>query len=222
MGGSAFGAHVLLSLYKNSISVALVLVSNYSLPQWVNKDSLVVLSSYSGTTEEILSCGREATERKAMVVGISNGGQLVEFLKQQDYPRLIFAAKNNPCGQPRLGSGYMVLGTIGIVCKLGFLNIPKEEIVEAINNLRKHQEEIQKEAIEIAKQKDNEEIFIIGGGQIYEQGIKYADKLYLTLVKGEFVADTFFPDYSKFRKIVYKQEGKDNKYQYTFLELVRE
>src|SRR3989338_5923686 len=37
----------------------------------------------------------------------------------------------------------------------------------------------------------SDEVFIIGGGQIYEQGIKYADKLYLTIVKGEFEADTF-------------------------------
>ncbi len=76
------------------------------------------------------------------------------------------------------------------------------------------------EAIEAAMKKDNKEIFIIGGGQIYQEGMKYADKLYLTLVKGEFVADTFFPDYSKFRKVVYKQEGQDKKYKYTFLELV--
>jgi len=42
------------------------------------------------------------------------------------------------------------------------------------------------------------EIFIIGGASIYEQGIKYADKLYLTLVEKEFPdADTFFPEYTK-------------------------
>lgn len=76
------------------------------------------------------------------------------------------------------------------------------------------------EAVNLAKEKDKKEIFIIGGGQIYQEGMKYADKLYLTLVKGEFEADTFFPDYSKFRKIVYKQEGQDKKYKYTFLELV--
>lgn len=76
------------------------------------------------------------------------------------------------------------------------------------------------EAIEKAKEKDSVEIFIIGGGQIYEQGIKFADKLYLTIVKGTFTADTFFPDYSKFNKVIFQQEGQNKQYQYTFLELV--
>lgn len=78
------------------------------------------------------------------------------------------------------------------------------------------------EAIKIAKEKDQNEIFIIGGGQIYEQGIKYADKLYLTIVEGSFEADTFFPDYSRFNKVIYKKEGQNSQYQYTFLELVPE
>ena len=65
------------------------------------------------------------------------------------------------------------------------------------------------------------EIFIIGGGQIYQQAIKYADKLYLTIVKGNFEADTFFPDYSEFKKIVFKKESGDENYRYTFLELER-
>jgi dihydrofolate reductase len=78
------------------------------------------------------------------------------------------------------------------------------------------------EAIDKAKRKDNKEIFVIGGGQIYEQAIKFADKLYLTLVKGNFDADTFFPDYSQFTKVVYKKEGQDDNYRYTFLELVKE
>ncbi len=76
-------------------------------------------------------------------------------------------------------------------------------------------------AIELAKIKDEEEIFIIGGGQIYEQAIGIADKLYLTIIKGKFAADTFFPDYFRFNKVVYKKKGQYNNYSYTFLELER-
>jgi len=74
-------------------------------------------------------------------------------------------------------------------------------------------------AIEIAQEKDDQEIFIIGGGQIYDQTINLADKLYLTLVKGLYSADTFFPDYSAFSKIISKKPGQDLNYSYTFLEL---
>lgn len=72
----------------------------------------------------------------------------------------------------------------------------------------------------VAKATEDKEIFIIGGGQIYEQAIGIADKLYLTLIDGTFDADTFFPDYSRFKKVVYKKEGKFHQYKYTFLELI--
>lgn len=75
------------------------------------------------------------------------------------------------------------------------------------------------QALDIAKIQDKNEIFIIGGGQIYEQGIKLANKLYLTIVEGSFAADTFFPDYSRFNKEIFRQKGQYKQYKYTFLEL---
>ena len=78
------------------------------------------------------------------------------------------------------------------------------------------------EALKIAKGKDKEEIFIIGGGQIYAQTIGLADKLYLTIVKGEFEGDTFFPDYKKdFKRVVFEKDGEHELYKYKFLELER-
>lgn len=79
-----------------------------------------------------------------------------------------------------------------------------------------------KKAIEFAKKRENKEIFIIGGGQVYKQAINFADKLYLTLVKGNFKADTFFPDYSKFSKVIFRKKSRNKNYEYTFLELERD
>ncbi len=75
------------------------------------------------------------------------------------------------------------------------------------------------DALDIAKQKDSQEIFIIGGGQIYETAIDIADKLYLTLVEDNFDADTFFPAYSKFTKIISKEDKQNDQYKYIFLDL---
>lgn len=59
------------------------------------------------------------------------------------------------------------------------------------------------EAVSIARQSPGgEEIFVIGGGQIYAQAIPLADRLYLTIVEGEYEGDTYFPDYSAFVKVV--------------------
>lgn len=77
------------------------------------------------------------------------------------------------------------------------------------------------EAITTAKQQAAGEIFIIGGASIYQQAIPFADKLYLTVVKGTFKADTFFPDYSPFKKVVFEEKHQTDKYIFTFVELIR-
>ena len=79
------------------------------------------------------------------------------------------------------------------------------------------------EAIQLAKRKPGgEEVFIIGGGQIYAAGIGYADKLYLTLINDEKDGDSFFPEYEQsFKKKVYEEEREWNGIKYTWVDLMR-
>ena len=80
------------------------------------------------------------------------------------------------------------------------------------------------EGIEKAKDsKGSDEIFIFGGGQIFKEALEknLVDKLYLTLVQGDFSADTFFPDYSHFSKEIFIGAGEENGVIYKFLELTR-
>ncbi len=56
------------------------------------------------------------------------------------------------------------------------------------------------EALELALS-FKKEIFIIGGGEIYQQALPRTDRLYLTVIDGDLPADTFFPDYSEFKKV---------------------
>jgi len=77
------------------------------------------------------------------------------------------------------------------------------------------------EAINKAK-KFHKEIFIIGGAQIYSLAIKYADKLYLTLVDKEYPnADAFFPDYPEFKKKVFEEEHHLENLYFKYIELVK-
>jgi dihydrofolate reductase len=82
-------------------------------------------------------------------------------------------------------------------------------------------EELEKEFLNI-----DEEVFIIGGGQIYKLFIEKADKLYLTEVEADFKdADTFFPtfDKNKWQKVSEEKHEPDekNKYSYTFTEYLK-
>ncbi len=76
-------------------------------------------------------------------------------------------------------------------------------------------------AIRKAGELEKKEIFVIGGGQIYDLALPYADKLYLTLVEGRYDADTFFPDYSAFGKVIYQEQLQRAKYRFRFLELTK-
>lgn len=77
------------------------------------------------------------------------------------------------------------------------------------------------EAILIARENEKEEIFIIGGASIYTQFLPMVNRLYLTFVEGEHEADTFFPDYSDFTKIVSEEKVDNGEYKFTFFILER-
>jgi dihydrofolate reductase len=78
------------------------------------------------------------------------------------------------------------------------------------------------EAIEEAKKAPgSDEIFIFGGGQIFKEAINQdvVDRIYLTVVKGDYAADTFFPEYAEFTKVIENEEKEADGYKYTFLTL---
>jgi len=68
-------------------------------------------------------------------------------------------------------------------------------------------------------QNDDLEVFIIGGGQIFEQALPFTDRIYLTIVDSGFAADTFFPEYAEFKNVISRQKGKSDSYSYEFLTL---
>lgn len=76
-------------------------------------------------------------------------------------------------------------------------------------------------AITYASTIDQDEIFVIGGGQIFKEALPITDKLYLTVVKGNIEGDVFFPEYSAFNKIISQTDNESNGYSYTFLELIK-
>jgi len=79
------------------------------------------------------------------------------------------------------------------------------------------------QALKTASQKKYKKVFIIGGGEIYKQTIDMADKLYLTIVDGNFEADIFFPEYEEKFQLVEKTAATDtnSSYKYVFTEWKR-
>lgn len=78
------------------------------------------------------------------------------------------------------------------------------------------------EAVEKAREIDQEEIFIIGGAQIYEQALPIIDRLYLTLIDDEKPGDAYFPAYEHlFTKKLAEEAGEHNGLKYKWVDLER-
>ncbi len=135
MGGSRFGPLIVKELFKHEISVPYFINDTYDLPGFVGASTLVILSSYSGTTEEVLVCAEVAKKKQAKICGLCLGGPLASFFKSNNLPAYIFQTPYNPSNQPRIGVGYMVAGHIGLLFGSGYLLIDPSEIDEAIKNL---------------------------------------------------------------------------------------
>ena len=136
MGGSRFTPRTIKELFRDRIKEPYEIVEEYTLPAYVDKDTLVILSSFSGTTEEVISCGQEAIKRGAKITAIVKGGKVAQLLKSQNAPGYILDPKFNPCGQPRIGGGYLLMGHAGLLKALGLLELSDTEVTSAIEFAR--------------------------------------------------------------------------------------
>ena len=103
MGGSAWPAEILKAYLSDQDKKHLELHRNYGLPQGLPKNTLVVLMSYSGNTEETLSAYKEAGQMNLPRISITSGGQLKEKSFQENIPVVEI-----PEGlEPRMATGYL-------------------------------------------------------------------------------------------------------------------
>ncbi|MBA64800.1 MAG: bifunctional phosphoglucose/phosphomannose isomerase [Candidatus Marinimicrobia bacterium] len=114
MGGSAIGGDIVSVLESSNIKIPFMVCRDYSLPNWVNKNTLIICSSYSGNTEETLSIFNQSLNLGAKVCGITTGGILLKKLEEFDKDYIII-----PSGlQPRAAIAYSFIPIIKFLEKL--------------------------------------------------------------------------------------------------------
>jgi len=135
MGGSALGARIVDSLLVNRLRVPFEIFNEYHIPNYVNDETLVIVSSYSGNTEETLDCLHESLTKGAKIFGITAGGRLAEILSDRKIPSYIFEPVNNPSKQPRMSIGYAIGTVLAILTKLNVVHFSPEEVDKAISSM---------------------------------------------------------------------------------------
>lgn len=131
MGGSILGTHIIQTVFKDELKVPVLIVPDYTLPEFVDENTLVIASSYSGTTEETISALNDAKQRGAKIAGITSGNEVARILEEWQLPCVVFPTTYNVSGQPRMGLGYSVFGQMILFAKCGLLEIT-EEMYEAV------------------------------------------------------------------------------------------
>jgi glucose/mannose-6-phosphate isomerase len=166
MGGSALGARVIRHLAGSYLTRPLEIVSDYHLPGYVNNRTLVVLSSYSGNTEETLSCATEALHKGSKLAVVASGGDLAQFASLHQCPSYIINPVYNPSNQPRMAIGYAITGQIGLLNSYGLLGSYTLNIENITRSLRESAEKFLPEsannpAIQLASASLHKTIFLV-------------------------------------------------------------
>lgn len=138
MGGSAIGGDLALALLADELKIPAMVHRDYGLPAFVGRDSLVIVSSYSGNTEETLSGFEAARKRGAKILAITTGGKLAELARASNYPVITFSYK----ARPRATLGYSLGLVLGALSKLGFVRDMADDIDAALSDLAKLEERV--------------------------------------------------------------------------------
>jgi glucose/mannose-6-phosphate isomerase len=132
LGGSAIGGDLLRAYLADELAVPFIVNRHYVLPQFVGTKTLVIVSSYSGNTEETIAAQKDATKRKARVLCISTGGAVTEFAQKRRQPCIKI-----PGGlQPRAALGYSFFPLLVALAKAGFIRSKDNDVKETIELLR--------------------------------------------------------------------------------------
>ncbi len=135
MGGSNLASEMIRAVFSAEIKLPFILVRNYDLPAFANKDTLVIISSYSGNTEEPINCFKQALKIKAKIICIATGGKIAEIAKENKIPVLKMDEKLNPAQQPRYGIGSQLGASLNALNKCRIIKFSSSQINSICNQL---------------------------------------------------------------------------------------
>ena len=211
MGGSGIGGRIVAQWFQNYCSIPVLTVQDYSLPAFVNQNSLVIGSSYSGNTEETLFALEDAKTKGADIFGICSGGSLAEFCKSNNY-QYVLVPGGNP---PRTALAFSLVQLSNIFLQFGYAH---PAILNEISNGKKlidsDLEYIKMEAMRVAKQLQKRTVAVYAGSE-YE-GITIRAKQQLNENSKELCWQHVIPEMNHNELVGWG--GGDNRYACLFIQ----
>ncbi len=128
MGGSAIAGDFLRSLVALESPIPIFSHRDYELPLLVDGRTLLIASSYSGNTEEVLSCFERGLGTGAKKVVVTGGGKLLSTARANGVPAFVFHYES----EPRAALGYGIMPLLAIAQKVDIVAAKDEDVDEAI------------------------------------------------------------------------------------------
>jgi len=148
LGGSGIGGSILNELVIKNANTPITITKGYFIPAYVNDQSLVIISSYSGNTEETLNCLELAIAKNAKIVCVTSGGKVLEISKSKKIDHIIVPGGMPPrsCLGYSLTQLFFILAFFKIIDSY-FIN----DLEAAIKLIEKEENNIISDANTIAK-----------------------------------------------------------------------
>lgn len=148
LGGSGIGGTIVSQICEKELTIPFTVNKDYFIPAFVNKHTLVVVSSYSGNTEETLQAMDMAIKKGAKIVCVSSGGKTIELCKQHNLDYILI-----PGGMPpRSCYGYSSTQLFYILLGMKLIGDGfKSQMQKAIALLDAEEENIKKESRALAE-----------------------------------------------------------------------
>jgi len=148
LGGSGIGGSIFSDVMKHELSIPVVSSKSYDIPGFVNSNTLIVISSYSGNTEETLSALKKAQSKNAEICIITSGGKLKELAEKHNYNHIVIP-DGNP---PRAMFGYSFVQIFFLLNYYGLINDNfKTQFKKSISLLNSEKKDIKSQAFSLAE-----------------------------------------------------------------------
>jgi len=143
MGGSAIGGDLASNLIASEARLPVLTCREYNLPAFVDAQTLVIASSYSGMTEETLSSFEQALQTEAKKLVITTDGKLKIMAKERNIPIFSFDYR----AQPRAALPFSFLPILCFLQKLGFLTDKSADVAETVQVLQQISQRINEKIV---------------------------------------------------------------------------
>lgn len=147
LGGSGIGGKIVSNIIASEVSIPVVCNNDYSLPNFVGKNTLLIAASYSGNTEETLEALEEGVAKGCTCAIVSSGGRIIDLAKEKGLAHIII-----PGGlPPRAAFGYSFVQLFAFLYAFGITPVDRTEAIDkAIELLDAEEDNIKALAKDVA------------------------------------------------------------------------